>query len=251
MNIISYPPILDSYSTLQLREEVDYLHPIGTNKWIGIYDEPENTVEKYIQDSFDLYLKDQYALWHNVNPWNPLGEPIGFEWWIHDTCDYNTITYHSNHDDVYRREEHGIMRYPLLSTETYLTNNEDPTTILDTKHGDYWEEFVDFPPKEIAYSVPEEGKFLVTDPRHIRGVFDSLPNRLTLHYDVWHYKPKNLNRVGISTEIFDCRFYKHTGYTPVNYLGKTKQGKMNLWDKTFTKHQPISYNSGETWKVIQ
>ena len=143
------------------------------------------------------------------------------------------------------------MRYPLLSTEIYLTNNENPTTILDTKHGDYWEEFVDFPPKEIAYSVPEEGKFLVTDPRHIRGVFDSLPNRLTLHYDVWHYKPKNLNRVGISTEIFDCRFYKHTGYTPVNYLGKTKQGKMNLWDKTFTKHQPISYNSGETWKVIQ
>ena len=56
MNIISYPPILDSYSTLQLREEVDYLHPIGTNKWIGIYDEPENTVEKYIQDSFDFYL---------------------------------------------------------------------------------------------------------------------------------------------------------------------------------------------------
>ena len=122
---------------------------------------------------------------------------------------------------------------------------------LDTKHGDYWEEFVDFPPKEIAYSVPEEGKFLITDPRHIRGVFDSLPNRLTLHYDVWHYKPKNLNRVGISTEIFDCRFYKHTGYAPVDYLGKTKQGKMNLWDKTFTKHQPISYNSGETWKVIQ
>ena len=62
MNIISYPPILDAYSTLQLREEVDYLYPIGTNKWIGIYDEPENTVEKYIQDSFDLYLKDHYAL---------------------------------------------------------------------------------------------------------------------------------------------------------------------------------------------
>ena len=54
MNIISYPPILDSYSALQLRGEVDYLYPIGTNKWIGIYDEPENTVEKYIQDSFDF-----------------------------------------------------------------------------------------------------------------------------------------------------------------------------------------------------
>ena len=24
---------------------------------------------------------------------------------------------------------------------------------------------------------------------------------------------------------FDCRFYKQTGYTPVNWLGQTKQSK--------------------------
>tara|TARA_B100001113_G_C21008828_1_gene578337 strand:- start:89 stop:844 length:756 start_codon:yes stop_codon:yes gene_type:complete len=251
MNVLSYPPILDAVSTLHLREEVDYFYPIGTNKWIGIYDEPENTIEKYIQDSFDFFLRDSYHLWYSINPWNILGKPIGFEWWIHDTEEYDTITYHSNHDDAYRRKEYGIMKYPLLSTETYLTNNTDPTTILDTKHDGYWEEFVNFPPKEITYSVPEEGKFLVTDPRHIRGVFNALPNRLTLHYDVWHYKPENLNRVGITTDIFNCRFYKQTGTLPVEWLGKTRRHRMNLWDKDFTKYEPTSYNSGETWKVTQ
>ena len=248
MNVLSYPPILDSYSTLMLREEVDAVYPIGNNKWIGIYDEPENIIEKYIQDSFDFYLKDKYQLWQR---WDEGGIPVGFEWWIHDTMNYNTITFHSNHDDTHRREECGVMKYPLLSTETYLTNNEDPTIILDTQHGNYWEEFINFPPTAITYSVPEEGKFLVTDPRYIRGVFDSEPNRLSLHYDVWNYKPKNLNRLGISSRIFDCRFYKEQGSLPVEYLGRTKNYRMNLWKDYFDKHQPTIFNSGETWKVNQ
>ena len=251
MNVLSYPPVLDSHSILQLRGEVDAVFPIGNNKWIGMYDEPENTIEKYIQDSFDFFLQDKCHLWHNINPWNDSGEPVGFEWWIHDTLNYNTITFHSNHDDTYRREEHGVMRYPLLSTETYLTNNEDPTTILGTQHGDYWEEFRNFPPTDITYSMPEEGKFLVTDPRYIRGVFDSRPNRLTLHYDVWNYKPKNLNRLGISSKIFDCRFYKEQGSLPVEYLGRTKKDRMNLWQDYFDRYQPRDLNLGETWKVIQ
>ena len=248
MNVLSYPPILDSYSTLMLREEVDAVYPIGNNKWIGIYDEPENIIEKYIQDSFDFYLKDKYQLWQR---WDKGGIPVGFEWWIHDTMNYNTITFHSNHDDTHRREECGVMKYPLLSTETYLTNNEDPTIILDTQHGDYWEEFINFPPTAITYSVPEEGKFLVTDPRYIRGVFDSEPNRLSLHYDVWNYKPKNLNRLGISSKIFDCRFYKEQGSLPVEYLGRTKKDRMNLWQDYFDRYQPRDLNLGETWKVIQ
>ena len=248
MNVLSYPPILDSYSTLMLREEVDAVYPIGNNKWIGIYDEPENIIEKYIQDSFDFYLKDKYQLWQR---WDEGGIPVGFEWWIHDTMNYNTITFHSNHDDTHRREECGVMKYPLLSTETYLTNNEDPTIILDTQHGNYWEEFINFPPTAITYSVPEEGKFLVTDPRYIRGVFDSEPNRLSLHYDVWNYKPKNLNRLGISSRIFDCRFYKEESSLPVEYLGRTKKDRMNLWQDYFDRYQPTALNSGETWKVTQ
>ena len=132
-----------------------------------------------------------------------------------------------------------------------MTNNEDPTIILDTQHGNYWEEFINFPPTAITYSVPEEGKFLVTDPRYIRGVFDSSPDRLTLHYDVWNYKPKNLNRLGISSKIFDCRFYKEQSSLPVEYLGRTKKDRMNLWQDYFDRYQPKHLNSGETWKVNQ
>ena len=80
MNVLSYSETIDSISVLKLREELEQFYPIGNNKWIGIHDEPENIIEKYIQDSFDFYLKDKYHLWHSVNPWNLLEEPIGFEW---------------------------------------------------------------------------------------------------------------------------------------------------------------------------
>tara|TARA_B100000965_G_scaffold290586_1_gene248384 strand:+ start:1055 stop:1819 length:765 start_codon:yes stop_codon:yes gene_type:complete len=251
MNVLSYQPILDSISCLHLTEEVNKLHPIGTNKWIGIHDEPENIIEKYIQDSFDFFLLDKYNLWYQENPWNQINPPIGFEWWIENMEGHNTITYHSNHDDDYRRSEYGIMKYPLLSTQTYLTNDGCPTTILDTTHGDYWEEFVDYPPREITYSIPEQGKFLVSDPRYIRGVFGNSQERISLCYDVWHYKPKSLNRLGIKSKPFDCRFYNSQGEPPVQWLGKTRRYKQNLWDDVFTKYEPINYSTGETWKVTQ
>ena len=45
MNVTTYPPILDSYSLLQLKNEVEHFSPLDRNKWIGIHDEPENTIE--------------------------------------------------------------------------------------------------------------------------------------------------------------------------------------------------------------
>ena len=176
MNVISFPPILDSISLLELRKEVEYFHPLGHNKWIGINDEPENTIEKYIQDSFDFLLRDSYNLWHVDTVWNTIANPVGFEYWIESLDGHNTITLHSNNDDTYRKTNYGIMKYPLLSTETYLTNDIDPTTILDTKQGNYWEEYLNLPPTEATFSVPEEGKFVVSDPRYLRGdvLLDSL-----------------------------------------------------------------------------
>ena len=73
MNVLSYPPILDAISLVQLKNQVENFHPVGRNAWIGIHDEPENTIEKYIQDSFDFLLKDSPIL---------TGKPVGFEWWI-------------------------------------------------------------------------------------------------------------------------------------------------------------------------
>ena len=48
-----YKNILDPSSIVYLRNEVEMLTEFQGNYWLGIHDEPENTVEKYIQDSFD------------------------------------------------------------------------------------------------------------------------------------------------------------------------------------------------------
>ena len=85
MNVLTYKQIIDAITIVQLRQEVENFHPLHGNKWIGIYDEPENTIEKYIQDSFDFHLQDKSGLWRMINPWNPQASPIGFEWWIENT----------------------------------------------------------------------------------------------------------------------------------------------------------------------
>tara|TARA_B100000941_G_scaffold178084_1_gene127612 strand:+ start:204 stop:959 length:756 start_codon:yes stop_codon:yes gene_type:complete len=251
MKVLTYPPIIDSYSMLMLRGEVESFLPLDRTYWLGMWDEPDNVIEKYIQDSFDFFLTDKTDIFIKSNPWNILGAPIGFEWWIQDISNHNTITFHCNYDNSYRDEYHGVMRYPLVSTKTYLTNNSTPTIILDTQQGDYWEQFNDFPPSEITFSVPEEGKFEITDPRYIRGVFHSDPNRLALCYDIWQYKPERLNRVGIHTNGFDCRFYKNLAHAPKSWLGKLRYGSMNLSNKQFNIKYPHQFNLGETWKVTQ
>ena len=62
------------------------------------------------------------------------------------------------------------MSYPLISTITYLTSNPSPTIIANTSNGNYLEELYNFPPTEVIFSVPAEGKFVTCDPRYIRGV---------------------------------------------------------------------------------
>ena len=252
MNVISYPPILDGISLNELRKEVEYfLSDYKFNRWVGIHDEPENTIEKYIQDSFDLYLRDSCHAWFESTPWNQIGEPVGFEWWIESLFEHNTITMHSNHDDEYRKNNYGIIKYPLVSTETHLTNDIDPTTILNTKQGNYWEVYENNPPTEAVFSAPEEGKFVVSDPRYMRGVFGRRSHRLSLCYDVWHYKPQHLDRIGMVCKPFECRFYKRQSTLPTQWLGKTRMLKLNLGDKTITNKFPTTYNEGETWKVTQ
>ena len=146
----------------------------------------------------------------------------------------------------------GKMSYPLRSTITYLTDNVSPTIIANTRNGDYLEELHEFPPTEVIFSVPSEGKFVTCDPRYIRGVHPNQnAGRITLCYDVWHYKPTGLDRVGILSEPFPCRFYKPKERPPVTWLGKTKDCTSNLYDKTFTFKYPNIYREGETWKVIQ
>ena len=113
-------------------------------------------------------------------------------------------------------------------------------------------DYLTLKPKQDRYVVPEEGKFLTCDPRYIRGVHPNQnEGRMTLCYDVWHYKPTGLDRVGTRSEPFPCRFYKLNQQPPELWLGKTKDCTSNLYDKTFTFKYPTIYREGETWKVIQ
>ena len=219
-----YPSIIDTPSVVQLKKDVEYFN-LPRNHWIGIHDEPENTIEKYIQDSFDFYMSSEYPT------------AVGFEWWIQIFDGDYGIPFYDSHDEQ-KRMKFGERHYPLSSTITYLTNHLSPTIILDND--------------EVIFSVPEEGKFLTCDPRYIRGVHpNNNKGRITLCYDVWHYKPEGLERIGIKSTPFSCRFYKNDPVKPVTWLGQVKDCTANVYDKVIRFKYPNHFNEGETWKVIQ
>ena len=168
------------------------------------------------------------------------------------TSENTGIPLHCDHDEKIRENKEGTMVYPLCSTITYLTNNLNPDIIFNTQNGEHVDELIEFPPSEAYFSLPEEGKFVTFDSRYIRGVYSGdNEGRITLCYSVWHYKPDGLDRVGIVSKPFDCRFYKRNECQPVTWLGGTKNLNTNLYDKRFTFKYPDKYNEGETWKVIQ
>ena len=253
--IETYQRIIDDLSIVNLRNEVKQFYPLRpngftTNKWIGIHDEPENTIEKYIQDSYDFYLASQckYEYRNGLN-----SGVVGFEWWIEYISTYNEgIPFCSSHDEKVREDEEGKMSYPLYSTMTDLTMDLNPTIIFNTRNGQHINELLEFPPSEVYFSLQEEGKFVTYDPSYIRGVYSgSKDERITLCYDVWDYKPKGLDRVGIVSKPFDCRFYKVLGSPPVTWLGQTNELTTDMYERRCTFKFPTKYNEGETWKVTQ
>ena len=246
MIVLTYPPILTSISVVHLRKEVEYFSEYKKNHWLGIHDAPENTVEKYIQDSFDFCLKENYNL-----SGIPIGAPVGFEWWIEYFDNNNSIPFHSSNDEHLRITENKL-NYPFCTSTTYLTNHTSPTIILNTRNGKCLDHLLEFPPTEVIFSVPEEGKFVTYDSRYIRGVHpNDNQGRVSLCYDVWHYRPKGLERIGLVSKPFACQFYKTPETQPLAWLGKIKDCTSNLYDKVFTFKYPTTYREGETWKVIQ
>ena len=176
MNIKQYPPVINSISLDNLVREVKMFDPLPGNCWIGLHDEPENALEKYILDSYDMYFKDMFP---NVT---------GFEWWFHyiKSCD-RMIAFHSDNDEMVRRENEGEMIYPLLSTVTYLNNHKSPTIVWDTSTGKTQKEYRNIPPTEVVFSIPEEGRMLTFNPRYIHGVLPHSEGRITLMYNIWDY----------------------------------------------------------------
>ena len=248
MNIKQYPPVINSISLDNLVREVKMFDPLPGNCWIGLHDEPENALEKYILDSYDMYFKDMFP---NVT---------GFEWWFHyiKKCD-RMIAFHSDHDEMVRRENEGEMIYPLLSTVTYLNNHKSPTIVWDTSTGKHQKEYRNIPPTEVVFSIPEEGRMLTFNPRYIHGVLPHSEGRITLMYNIWDYRPKALNRLGqrtLARNMSSQFFARHESIDPVTWLGETCDSTVTLfgpdWKRQITFKHPVGISEiGSFWKVIQ
>ena len=248
MNIKQYPPVINSISLDNLVREVKMFDPLPGNCWIGLHDEPENALEKYILDSYDMYFKDMFP---NVT---------GFEWWFHyiKKCD-RMIAFHSDHDEMVRRENEGEMKYPLLSTVTYLNNHNSPTIVWDTSTGKTQKEYRNIPPTEVVFSIPEEGRMLTFNPRYIHGVLPHSEGRITLMYNIWDYRPKALNRLGqrtLARNMSSQFFARHESIDPVTWLGETCDSTVTLfgpdWKRQITFKHPVGISEiGSFWKVIQ
>ena len=248
MNIKQYPPVINSISLDNLVREVKMFDPLPGNCWIGLHDEPENALEKYVLDSYDMYFKDKFP---NVT---------GFEWWFHyiKKCD-RMIAFHSDHDEMVRRENEGEMIYPLLSTVTYLNNHKSPTIVWDTSTGNNQKEYRNIPPTEVVFSIPEEGRMLTFNPRYIHGVLPHSEGRITLMYNIWDYRPKALNRLGqrtLARNMSSQFFARHESIDPVTWLGETCDTTVTLfgpdWKRQITFKHPVGISEiGSFWKVIQ
>jgi len=248
MKIKQYPPVINSISVYELVRQVKMFDPLPGNCWIGLHDEPENALEKYILDSYDMYFKDMFP---NVT---------GFEWWFHyiKKCD-RMIAFHSDHDEMVRRENEGEMIYPLLSTVTYLNNHKSPTIVWDTSTGKNQKEYRNIPPTEVVFSIPEEGRMLTFNPRYIHGVLPHSEGRITLMYNIWDYRPKALNRLGqrtLARNMSSQFFARHESIDPVTWLGETCDSTVTLfgpdWKRQITFKHPVGISEiGSFWKVIQ
>lgn len=241
-DVISYPPIIDTWSAHMLLREIRMFDPLPGNMWIGIHDEPENTIEKYILDSFDMYLSKEYPT------------AVGLEWWFHIFKeDDKMLAFHSDHDEMIRRET-GEMKFPLRSTVTYVNAESlSPTILLDSKcKGEHEKNVSPFPPTKCYFSLPEEGKFITFNPRCVHGVLPDSAGRVTLMYNVWDYRPDALNRIGHGTHISNCRFTVETGAVPTHWLGDTFRIDVDCLEQRLSMKGPKGANNeGDTWVVDQ
>ena len=248
MNVVQYRPVINSISLYELVREVKMFDPLPGNCWIGLHDEPENALEKYVLDSYDMYFKDKFP---NVT---------GFEWWFHyiKNCD-RMIGFHSDHDEMVRRENEGEMIYPLLSTVTYLNNHNSPTIVWDTSTGNNQKEYRNIPPTEVVFSIPEEGRILTFNPRYIHGVLPQSEDRITLMYNIWDYSPKGLNRIDQRTlrRTMSSQFFaEQEPIDAVKWLGETCDKTVTLfgpdWKRLVTFKHPLNATIyGDFWSVIQ
>ena len=243
MNIFQYDQVVSPRTLETLISEVDvFKDKMQGNAWIGLHDEPDNPIEQFIIDSYDFHFADKCE------------GVVGFEWWIHVMeKDTQMITFHADHDEDKRINE-GDMSFPMLGTCLYLDDNPNPTIFFNTEQTSKYEKEIEpFPPTSAVFSYADRGKFLVYTPRYLHGILPCSDKQSTLWYNVWHYKPKNLDRVGLSRLGFDNGHYiMKKRNDPVLYLGDTVTFGMDIQQKAMTLKGPHGAQGiGDLWEVNQ
>ena len=91
------------------------------------------------------------------------------------------------------------------------------------------------------------------DPTYIHGILPGSDKQITLWYNVWSYKPDNLQRVGVSRPLIERPTYKMKDIKePVLYLGKTVSLDIDVHQRPITLKGPLgSQSMGSLWKVSQ
>ena len=243
MNIFQYDQVVSPRTLETLISEVDvFKDKMQGNAWIGLHDEPDNPIEQFIIDSYDFHFADKCE------------GVVGFEWWIHVMeKDTQMITFHADHDEDKRINE-GDMSFPMLGTCLYLDDNPNPTIFFNTEQTSKYEKEIEpFPPTSAVFSYADRGKFLVYNPRYLHGILPCSDKQSTLWYNVWHYKPKNLDRVCLSRLGFDNGHYiMKKRNDPVLYLGDTVTFGMDIQQKAMTLKGPHGAQGiGDLWEVNQ
>ena len=242
MRVRSYDQIIDSWTVNLLRGECETMERMNCyeNYWLGLHDQPRNSIEQYILDSFDFYLADDYP------------DAVGFEWWFHHFVeDDKMLAFHVDCDEHIRYETRKIVT-PLLSTVTYLTHHLSPTVVLNvSQNGEMETQLAPTIPSEVVYSVPGEGKFLTFNPNYMHGVTTGSGGRWTLMYNVWDYRPDRLPYVDYASSCSSSHFYKCEGIQPPLYLGNTKCCKIDYYDVQCNVRYPATTDLHDTWLVSQ
>ena len=248
MNIFQYDQIASAWTINMLQVEVDFFSKrMKKNAWVGLYDTPDNPIEQYILDSYDFHFSDK------------CDSVVGFEWWIHVMEKSNhMVTFHSDHDEYKRREENE-MSYPMLGTCLYLDDHSNPTIFFDSQQTSKYEKQIEpFPPTKAVFSYADRGKFLVYHPQYIHGILPGNDKQTTLWYNIWQYKPENLERVGFSRQGFLSSNDNRGHYIvkerkePVIYLGETVTIGMDVYQKPITLKGPYGTQGiGDLWEVNQ
>lgn len=211
MNVKDYGKICSKKTIEVLKKSIFDLisnKSIRRTYWLPIDRDPKNNIENFVIKTFNLYFSeiDKKSV-------------AGFEWWFHTQNwigDQSSLHFDCDED---RKRNENIVISPLGSTITYLTNTKNGSTFITnvetTGHKTHFPKL----PTEIVYSYPGEGKFIIFDSKYLHGTDRSEKFRLTLLYNVWHYRIGDCPESSLVEDLFSLEINKNEPKNIETYNG--------------------------------